>query len=40
MAMVIPREMDKTNVRVVPKIKPAFNLRPIFKFLEKINEKR
>jgi hypothetical protein len=35
MAKLTPRKKDKTNVRVVPIIKPAFNLNPIFKFLEK-----
>jgi hypothetical protein len=35
MAKLTPRKKDKTNVRVVPIIKPAFNLKAIFKFLEK-----
>jgi hypothetical protein len=35
MAKPFPSKKDKTNVRVIPKIKPAFNLDPIFKVLEK-----
>jgi len=34
MAKLTPRKKDKTNVRVIPIIKPAF-FEPIFKFLEK-----
>jgi hypothetical protein len=40
MAKLTPRKKDTTNMRVVPKIKSAFNLNPIFKFLEKIEGKR
>jgi len=35
MANLTPRKKDKTNVKVVPIIKPAFNMKPSFKFLEK-----
>jgi hypothetical protein len=35
MAKLTPRKKDKIKVRVVPIIKPSFNLKPIFKVLEK-----
>jgi len=40
MAKLTPGKKDKANVRVVPIIKPAFNLKLSSKFLEKIKGKR